>query len=106
MNSLAVVLDYSFLADHDQIVNLQNHADRLGGHSDGRHGHKNWLDNLFVVHVCDGALSDVDPSELLTITNMHDEQVVQPVLVSMSSIRMATETVRMILKIDDLVMVR
>jgi T-complex protein 1 subunit delta len=41
-----------------------------------------------------------------TITNMHDEQVVQPVLVSMSSIRMATETVRMILKIDDLVMVR
>jgi len=41
-----------------------------------------------------------------TITNMLEEQVVQPVLVSMSSIRMATETVRMILKIDDLVMVR
>lgn len=41
-----------------------------------------------------------------TITNMHDEQVVQPLLVSVSSVKMATETVRMILKIDDLVMVR
>lgn len=41
-----------------------------------------------------------------TITNMTDESVVQPLLVSVSSIKMATETVRMILKIDDLVPVR
>lgn len=41
-----------------------------------------------------------------TITNMTEESVVQPLLVSVSSIKMATETVRMILKIDDLVMVR
>jgi len=40
------------------------------------------------------------------ITNMHDEKVVQPLLVSTSSIKMATETVRMILKIDDIVLTR
>merc|ERR1711920_1205434 len=41
-----------------------------------------------------------------TISNIFDEQVVQPLLVSTSSIKMATETVRMILKIDDIVMTR
>jgi len=41
-----------------------------------------------------------------TITNMFDLKVVQPLLVSTSSIKMATETVRMILKIDDVVMTR
>merc|ERR1719277_317417 len=40
------------------------------------------------------------------ISNIFDEQVVQPLLVSSSSIKMATETVRMILKIDDIVMTR
>lgn len=40
------------------------------------------------------------------ITNILDENVVQPLLVSQSIIKMATETVRMILKIDDLVMTR
>jgi T-complex protein 1 subunit delta len=40
------------------------------------------------------------------ISNIFDEQVVQPLLVSTSSIKMATETVRMILKIDDIVMTR
>jgi T-complex protein 1 subunit delta len=40
------------------------------------------------------------------ISNMLDEKVVQPLLVSTSSIKMATETVRMILKIDDVVMTR
>jgi len=40
------------------------------------------------------------------ITNSYDEKVVQPLLVSVSSIKMATETVRMILKIDDVVMTR
>jgi len=40
------------------------------------------------------------------ITNMFDLKVVQPLLVSTSSIKMATETVRMILKIDDVVMTR
>jgi len=40
------------------------------------------------------------------ITNIYDEKVVQPLLVSTSSIKMATETVRMILKIDDVVMTR
>merc|ERR1712087_426756 len=41
-----------------------------------------------------------------TITNPFEERVVQPLLVSTSSIKMATETVRMILKIDDIVMTR
>lgn len=40
------------------------------------------------------------------ISNIIDEKVVQPLLVSTSSIKMATETVRMILKIDDVVMTR
>jgi len=40
------------------------------------------------------------------ITNSYDQKVVQPLLVSVSSIKMATETVRMILKIDDVVMTR
>ena len=41
-----------------------------------------------------------------TISNMYDLNVIQPTLVSTSSINLATETVRMILKIDDLVMAR
>jgi len=41
-----------------------------------------------------------------TITNLFEERVVQPLLVSTSSVKMATETVRMILKIDDIVMCR
>eukprot|EP00928_Gymnodinium_smaydae_P006942 TRINITY_DN1247_c0_g1_i1.p2 TRINITY_DN1247_c0_g1~~TRINITY_DN1247_c0_g1_i1.p2 ORF type:complete len:532 (-),score=177.30 TRINITY_DN1247_c0_g1_i1:43-1638(-) len=40
------------------------------------------------------------------ITNLYDEKVVQPLLVSTSALKMATETVRMILKIDDIVLVR
>merc|ERR1711872_1153857 len=38
-----------------------------------------------------------------TITNILDENVVQPLLVSTSSITLASETVRSILKIDDIV---
>ncbi|KAJ3078389.1 T-complex protein 1 subunit delta [Quaeritorhiza haematococci] len=38
-----------------------------------------------------------------TITNILDENVVQPLLVSTSALELATETVRMILKIDDIV---
>jgi len=41
-----------------------------------------------------------------TITNMLDEKVVQPSLVSLSAITLATECVRMILKIDDIVLSR
>ena len=41
-----------------------------------------------------------------TVTNILDENVVQPLLVSTSAITLATETVRMILKIDDIVMTR
>lgn len=41
-----------------------------------------------------------------SISNMVEEKVVQPLLVSTSSISMATETVRMILKIDDIVMTK
>jgi len=41
-----------------------------------------------------------------TIVNIYEEKVVQPLLVSVSCIKMATETVRMILKIDDVVMSR
>jgi len=40
------------------------------------------------------------------ISDMVEMKVVQPLLVSISSIKMATETVRMILKIDDVVMCR
>jgi T-complex protein 1 subunit delta len=38
-----------------------------------------------------------------TITTMDDENVLQPLLVSTSAIHLATETVQMLLKIDDLV---
>lgn len=41
-----------------------------------------------------------------TISDIMEENVVQPLLVSTSSISLATETVRMILKIDDMVAVR
>ncbi len=38
-----------------------------------------------------------------TITNILEENVVQPLLVSLSALNLATETVRMLLKIDDIV---
>lgn len=41
-----------------------------------------------------------------SITNMLEENVVQPMLVTSSAITLATETVRMILKIDDIVPTR
>eukprot|EP00163_Fabomonas_tropica_P008522 TRINITY_DN1825_c0_g2_i3.p1 TRINITY_DN1825_c0_g2~~TRINITY_DN1825_c0_g2_i3.p1 ORF type:complete len:599 (+),score=154.37 TRINITY_DN1825_c0_g2_i3:199-1797(+) len=41
-----------------------------------------------------------------TVSDMHEENVVQPLLVSTSAINLATETVRMLLKIDDMVAVR
>ena len=41
-----------------------------------------------------------------TIMNMEDTEVVQPTLVSSSALTLATECVRMILKIDDIVMTR
>ncbi|KAJ3013939.1 UNVERIFIED_CONTAM: T-complex protein 1 subunit delta [Siphonaria sp. JEL0065] len=41
-----------------------------------------------------------------TITNILDENVVQPLLVSTSAIELASETVKMIMKIDDIVAVR
>ena len=41
-----------------------------------------------------------------TVTNMVEENVVQPLLVTSSALTLATETVRMILKIDDVVPVR
>ena len=40
------------------------------------------------------------------ISDIYAENVVQPLLVSTNAIKMATETVRMILKIDDLVMTK
>lgn len=40
-----------------------------------------------------------------TITNILDENVVQPLLVSTSAIYLASDTVRSILKIDDVVRV-
>jgi len=40
------------------------------------------------------------------VSDMYDLQVVQPLLVTTSAIRLATETVAMILKIDDLVVVQ
>lgn len=40
------------------------------------------------------------------ITNILEENVVQPLLVSTSAISLATECVRMILKIDDIVSTR
>merc|ERR1712060_869628 len=41
-----------------------------------------------------------------TITDIREENVLQPLLVTLSAITLATETVRMILKIDDVVPVR
>ena len=41
-----------------------------------------------------------------TITDMLDEKVLQPLLVSTSAIKLATECVRMLLKIDDVIGVR
>ena len=41
-----------------------------------------------------------------SITDMWDEHVVQPLLVNLSEISLATECVGMILKIDDLIPVR
>ncbi|KXN67476.1 T-complex protein 1 [Conidiobolus coronatus NRRL 28638] len=41
-----------------------------------------------------------------TVTDILEENVVQPLLVSTSAIELATETVRMILKIDDIVQTR
>ncbi len=41
-----------------------------------------------------------------TITNMLEENVVQPLLVTSSALTLATECVRMILKIDDIVPTR
>lgn len=41
-----------------------------------------------------------------TVTNILDENVVQPLQVSTSAVTLATECVRMILKIDDIVMTR
>lgn len=40
------------------------------------------------------------------ITDMQEERVVQPLLNSQSAIKLATETVMVILKIDDFVMTR
>lgn len=41
-----------------------------------------------------------------TIMNMLEEDIVQPSLVSISALTLATECVRMILKIDDIVLSR
>lgn len=41
-----------------------------------------------------------------TIMDMEETEVVQPTLVSSSALTLATECVRMILKIDDIVMTR
>jgi len=41
-----------------------------------------------------------------SISNILEENVLQPLLVSVSCINLATETVRMLLKIDDIVAVR
>mmetsp|Transcript_12031 Transcript_12031/g.18055 ORF Transcript_12031/g.18055 Transcript_12031/m.18055 type:complete len:327 (+) Transcript_12031:665-1645(+) len=41
-----------------------------------------------------------------TISNMYEEHVIQPLLVNTSAIHLATEAICMILKIDDIVMVR
>jgi T-complex protein 1 subunit delta len=40
------------------------------------------------------------------ITNMFDEHVIQPSLVTSSALKLATEVVRLILKIDDIVICR
>jgi T-complex protein 1 subunit delta len=40
------------------------------------------------------------------VSDMYEINVVQPLLVSTSAIRLATETVAMILKIDDLIVVQ
>ena len=56
-------------------------------------------------------MTDLDRSakailKIFDITNILEEDVLQPLLVSASCINLATECVRMILKIDDIVAVR
>jgi T-complex protein 1 subunit delta len=41
-----------------------------------------------------------------TVSNMFDENVIQPSLVTLSALKLATEVTRMILKIDDIVICR
>jgi T-complex protein 1 subunit delta len=41
-----------------------------------------------------------------TVVNMFDENVIQPSLVTVSALKLATEVTRMILKIDDVVICR
>ncbi|KAK6093241.1 T-complex protein 1 subunit delta [Batrachochytrium dendrobatidis] len=41
-----------------------------------------------------------------TISNILEENVIQPLLVSTSAIQLAAETVKMVMKIDDIVAVR
>lgn len=41
-----------------------------------------------------------------SVRNMQEENVIQPSLVTCNAITLATECVRMILKIDDIVMIR
>jgi len=41
-----------------------------------------------------------------SVKDMKEENVIQPALVTISALTLATECVRMILKIDDIVMIR
>ena len=41
-----------------------------------------------------------------TVSNILEENVVQPLLVSLSAIQLSAETVRMMMKIDDIVRAR
>ena len=50
---------------------------------------------MFICACCQGA-----------ITNILEENVVQPLLVSLSAVHLAAETVRSILKIDDIVSIK
>lgn len=51
-----------------------------------------WKGNWAFLHIFKGR-----------VTNMNEENVLQPLLVSVSALTLATETVRSILKIDDIV---
>ena len=51
----------------DDVVDLENGADRLGGEGDGAGGHEQRLDHVLLQDVRDGALPHVDAGRLLSL---------------------------------------
>jgi len=52
---------------HDDIVNLEDHTNAFCCKGEGAGGHEGWLDNVSALHIHDGALTDVESSESLSV---------------------------------------